>query len=361
MKNVLHDLIRARDEEIVARARAKAALRSQLSCDGNDDSIRFLLRQLCEVQLSPARRALMVDAARAHGGRLAGVGSSVFEVVHRYGDVCQAVMDLALELDLQIAADEFRAFNRLLDDAIAGAVVGYEVQREATIVRDAAERVATLAVAFQNGLFTAIAASDVLTSTGTAGNGVMEVLLYQSLQRLQMLVDQPLESRTGTRVLDRQRISLPGLIREATLGASMDASRRGVAFVEPLPDALAFVLADRKLLAGTIAKIVRHALRMTSRGGRVAIKVCECPGRVSIDVETECAQRPSEEVELPGNSHEHYGREHRDLVRRLWPITSAVGAELTLHDAAKRGYIFSLALQTALTADGLPTGRVLRA
>ena len=47
------------------------------------------------------------------------------QVVHDYGGVCQAVTELADEMHAPITADEFRIFNRCLDDAIAEAVTEY--------------------------------------------------------------------------------------------------------------------------------------------------------------------------------------------------------------------------------------------
>ena len=44
------------------------------------------------------------------------------DVVREYGDVCQAVTELAIEQGVQISVNEFRVFNRCLDEAIAGAV-----------------------------------------------------------------------------------------------------------------------------------------------------------------------------------------------------------------------------------------------
>jgi diguanylate cyclase len=60
--------------------------------------------------------------ATLHGRDLFEQGFSVEQVIRDYGDVCQAVTSLAMERGAQISANEFRTFNRCLDDAIAGAV-----------------------------------------------------------------------------------------------------------------------------------------------------------------------------------------------------------------------------------------------
>jgi hypothetical protein len=46
----------------------------------------------------------------------------VDQIVHDYGDLCQAVTELAIEHNLPITNNEFQTFNRCLDDAIANAV-----------------------------------------------------------------------------------------------------------------------------------------------------------------------------------------------------------------------------------------------
>ena len=61
--------------------------------------------------------------------------SSAFldEVVHEYGDVCQAITELAGERDQDISVGEFRIFNRCLDNAIADAVTSFELACEVSI------------------------------------------------------------------------------------------------------------------------------------------------------------------------------------------------------------------------------------
>ena len=50
--------------------------------------------------------------AGRHGSELLLKGYSVDQVVHDYGDLCQAVTELALEENAVITTDEFRILNR---------------------------------------------------------------------------------------------------------------------------------------------------------------------------------------------------------------------------------------------------------
>src|SRR5690348_15397486 len=57
-------------------------------------------------------------------------GFTVDQVVHDYGDLCQAITDLAFDQSAPISTDEFRTLNRCLDNAIADAVTEYNYQRD---------------------------------------------------------------------------------------------------------------------------------------------------------------------------------------------------------------------------------------
>jgi hypothetical protein len=45
--------------------------------------------------------------------------------VHEYGDVCQTITELAIEMDAPISTTDFRMMSRCLDAAIAAAVTEY--------------------------------------------------------------------------------------------------------------------------------------------------------------------------------------------------------------------------------------------
>lgn len=60
-------------------------------------------------------------SAMAHGRLLLDLDHTIDQVVHDYGDVCQAITDLAVEKDAPFGVEEFRTLNRCLDNAIADA------------------------------------------------------------------------------------------------------------------------------------------------------------------------------------------------------------------------------------------------
>ena len=82
--------------------------------------------------------------ATLHGRDLLDEGFTIEQVIRDYGDVCQAVTHLAAETGSLISANEFRIFNRCLDDAIAAAVTEYSLTQSRI---DLADSAAALSVA----------------------------------------------------------------------------------------------------------------------------------------------------------------------------------------------------------------------
>lgn len=97
--------------------------------------------------------------ATAHGRQLLGLGYSVDQVVHDYGDLCQAITDLAVERDAPFSVDQFRTLNRCLDNAIADAVTEFVMQRDANIAlqhsAEVTQALGVLAHELRNSLQTA--------------------------------------------------------------------------------------------------------------------------------------------------------------------------------------------------------------
>ena len=81
---------------------------------------------------TPGLTSEMGVSATAHGKKLLELGFTVDQVVHDYGDLCQAITDLAVERDAPFSVNEFRTLNRCSDNAIADAVTEFSSQRDAS-------------------------------------------------------------------------------------------------------------------------------------------------------------------------------------------------------------------------------------
>jgi hypothetical protein len=143
-----------------------------------------------------SRSAAISWSAGQHGHERLRDGYSVSQVVHDYGDVCQAVTGLAGELDVTIGTDDFRTFNRCLDDAIAAAVSEY-ARRETQIILDTAlargkERLDFLTHELRNRTTAAILAFQALKAGNVSLPPSTGAVLERSLVGIRDLISGPL-------------------------------------------------------------------------------------------------------------------------------------------------------------------------
>ena len=127
-KTPLYDFIQENHDEILSRTSQRVASRSPAaSLNEVERGLPLFLTQLSETlrletSETPFPTSAMGIAAAAHGRELVEGGYSVSQVVHDYGDICQAITELALEQKAPISVKEFHTLNRCLDTAIAEAV-----------------------------------------------------------------------------------------------------------------------------------------------------------------------------------------------------------------------------------------------
>src|SRR5512134_118016 len=148
----MHRFLSDNHTELVARCKAKVSQRPKRAATPEQlaNGIPLFLSQLIRtleaegeghmaesLRISGAsggdttRSSVMGASATAHGKKLLELGYSVDQVVHDYGDLCQAITDLAVERHEPFSVEEFRTLNRCLDNAIADAVKEFSAQREA--------------------------------------------------------------------------------------------------------------------------------------------------------------------------------------------------------------------------------------
>jgi hypothetical protein len=133
---VLDDFISLHRAEILALTREKMAVRmAPRSTEIElEEGVPLFLDQLIAVLKAQDVRGAVSDpevgrTAAYHGATRMKIGFTVDQLVHDYGDVCQAITELAVDLDKTISADDFRSLNKCLDFAIARAVTEFERQR----------------------------------------------------------------------------------------------------------------------------------------------------------------------------------------------------------------------------------------
>ena len=143
---MLDEFIVANRAEIISRCRAKVATRKDPPPASPAEIVRgvpmFLDQLLGELRHGPSADLAIKKTATQHGHDLLVQGYTVSEVVHDYGDVCQAITELAVERQSEIRTEDFRTLNRCLDDAIAGAVTEFGRERARPRAEDDPDEVA---------------------------------------------------------------------------------------------------------------------------------------------------------------------------------------------------------------------------
>ena len=211
--------------------------------------------------------------ATAHGNQLLRLGYSVDQVVHDYGDLCQAITDLAAERDSPFSVDQFRTLNRCLDNAIADAVTEFVVQRDATVAvqhsADMTQALGVLAHELRNSLQAATMAFTALESGKLSIAGSTGALLKRSL------------------------VALSAFIAEARDAASLDASSRGCGFVVMPVDEMALLRGDRDRLLSALTNLLQNAFKFTHRHTEVTLNARVVGSRIFIDVQDHCGGLPA--------------------------------------------------------------------
>jgi hypothetical protein len=189
MANIaLYDFIARNRDELIRRCRVKVAKRSApLPTEAEiDHGVPLFLRQLSEeLRQGSSKTDEIRQSAREHGHDLLLQGFTISQVVHDYGDVCQSVTDMAIELAAPISSDDFRTLNRCLDDAIAGAVSEYAHEQD--VSRYGASQ------QLQSLTSSAITAFEALRTGRVGVGGSTGTVVLQSLLAIRAsLVDRPL-------------------------------------------------------------------------------------------------------------------------------------------------------------------------
>jgi hypothetical protein len=167
-------------------------------------------------------------SAGAHGKQLLDLGYTVDQVVHDYGDLCQAITDMAFERDAPFEVDEFRTLNRCLDNAIADAVTEFSYERDVKLNKVRLEAMNDWLgfemLELRQRLSNVHLAVRAMEHGSLLMSGATGALLKRNLDSLTRLVDNTLEG--GSRDRDAKEelatFSAASLISDAQDAAALD-------------------------------------------------------------------------------------------------------------------------------------------
>jgi signal transduction histidine kinase len=352
---VLYEFLELHREEILKRCRARAAKRANpFATDLELDSgIPLLLGQLGEslrrVATSNAiDHASLQETAVVYGGFLFHQGLTIGQVVHDYGDLCQVITSLAVELKLPIEAEEFKSLNLGLDDAIAGAVTEFERQREQASAMEGTEKLGLLAHEMRNLLNVAMLSFGSIKRGIVAPGGSTGTVLERSLVQLNTLIHRSLaEVRLDRTSLHFEVVPLWKVIEEVEIGAALLAQTHGLVLrVHPV-DPNIIVQVDKQILAAALTNLLQNAFKFTRPLTTVSLQAVAGAGRVRIDVEDECGGLPDGASELLLQPFVQRGNDRSGLGLGLSICAKAMknlDGELRIRDLPGKGCVFTLDL-----------------
>jgi signal transduction histidine kinase len=360
---MLHQFIVTHRDELIARTRAKVSARPSPIATESEivHGVPLFLTQLAAVLRTeiasgeggpPAARAteaisvnrMIGNSASEHGGELLSRGFTVAQVVHDYGDICQAVTELAVERGELISAEEFHTLNRCLDDAIASAVTEYGRRSGERHT----EHQGFLAHELRNRLNTAMLSLEVIAAGRVGVSGSTMEVHRRSLLAIRVLVDRSLaEVRLASGTQDKEPLRVAELLEEIEIAGQLDAKGRGVRLAIGPVDYNLFVEADRQLLSSAISNLLQNALKYTFASGHVWVRVHAHDAQVSIEIEDECGGLPKGGATGLFRPFDRRGADKTGLGLGLAISREAVratGGDITVLDRPGRGCVFTLTL-----------------
>ncbi len=351
---MLRDFIDAHREEILARARDRVLKRNAplANEDKFTSGLPVFLDQLCEA-LRKASSHETIDheelekSAGLHGTTLFEHGSTLAQVVHDYGDLCQVITEMAGEENGTISVDEFRTLNLCLDDAIAGAVTTFSIERERAISAEGLEKLGVFAHEMRNLLNTALMSFTAIKGGIVAPGGSTAAIHERSLLRLNALIDYSLaDVRLDAGKQNLERIEVRDIFAEVEVGARLVAETRGLRFEAAAVDASVIVEADRQILAAALTNLLQNAFKFTRADTTVWLRASTTITRVLIDVEDECGGIPGDPEAMLLPFHQQ-GTDRTGLGLGLSICQKAVksiAGELRVSNLPGKGCIFTIDL-----------------
>jgi len=348
---MLHEFLSSQRDEIIGRTRTKAAARPapRATSAEIDRGIPLFFDQLIDtLKGSTPGSNTMGASATQQGDDMLRMGFTVGQVVHGYGDVCQAVTELAFEREAPITVDEFRTLNRCLDDAIASAVTEYGRLRELSLVDSGTERLGALAHELRNRLNTAMLSFGILKDGSVTVGGSTGAVLERSLRGLAELIDGALaEVRVESKGQRQERIDLAEFVEEMEIAAIIEAKASGLELTVHPGEHGVIIEADRQLLAAAVANLLQNAFKFTRDGGHVRLTTRVTSDRVVIEIEDECGGLPPGQAEELFRPFTQRSTDRSGLGLGLSISRKAVqlnGGELGVRNLPGKGCVFTVDL-----------------
>jgi signal transduction histidine kinase len=370
---VLHEFLSTHRSDLIDRCRQSAAQRNSAQATEEDSrfGIPLFLDQLVNtlkveqangatpkekladpvdgLPTSPEQRS----AATKHGRDLSQRGLTVDQVVHDYGDLCQAITGLAFELDAPITTSEFKTLNACLDNGIADAVTEFSYQRDLINgdreTQTLNQRIGFLAHDLRDHLSTATYAIRLIKSGKVALAGATGAVLDRALIGMRSVIDKSLaDVRISAGIATLPQItSIAEFFTDVKATGSMEAEARSCGFTVADVDRSLAVNADRDLLASALGNLLSNAFKFTQPGTDVSLTATEEGRYIRLEVRDHCGGLPPGDPEDLFRPFEQRGKDRSGVGLGLAICRRSVEANhgiLSVRDVPHSGCVFSIQL-----------------
>jgi signal transduction histidine kinase len=316
----------------------------------------------CEAAATPVCSSPIGSTAARHGADLRALRFNVSQVVHCYGDICQAITELALERRATIDVQEFHTLNRCLDTAIAEAVTEHARLTAQKTGTEEIERLGQVAHELRNLLNTALLAFQTVKQGAVSVNGSTGMVLGRALMALRNVIESTLsEVRLDAGTQRRERLVVAEFLDEIAVVANLHAEYRDIHLSVELGRRELRVNADPQLLASAVMNLLTNAFKYTRAGGRVVLRAHQEDGHVIVEVEDECGGIPDVEGDPFQPFGERRGRDRTGLGLGLSIARKAVkahGGDIHIRNMPGKGCVFAIEVPVATgeTGDPQPLG-----
>jgi signal transduction histidine kinase len=369
---MMHSFLANNRDELIARCKAKVAVRPQRQAtaeqlaNGVPMFLDQLTRTLAAEEAGESEKSLAISgasggdglalsqigvSATSHGASLLGLGYTVDQVVHDYGDLCQAITDLAFERDAPFAVVEFRTLNRCLDNAIADAVLEFSSQRDVQMLERQAdevkERVGFLVHEVRNALATATLAVGAIEFGHMDMSGATGTVLKRSLASLSVLISRAVTEVRHGLAGERHVFSVAAFIADAEGAARLDANAAGCGLLVATVDPELGIRANRGLLQAALANLLQNAFKFTHTHTDISLEVLAVDDMVLIEVHDRCGGLPTGSVEKMFTPFAQRSEDRTGLGLGLAIARNSVEADLgtlTVRDVPDIGCVFTISM-----------------
>ncbi|MGO4381221.1 sensor histidine kinase [Pseudoduganella sp. RAF19] len=367
---MLHEFLANNRAELISRCRAKVAAREHTAtAEQLRNGVPMFLEQLIrtlraqhtnsafELQLIPLSdgglaKGELGASATLHGEAMMTLGFTINDVVHNYGDLCQAITDIAVERDAPFSVDEFRTLNRCLDVAIAYAVTAFSFKhdfREAD--RHNAEenkRMGFFVHELRNLLGTAKLAFSACKVGNLSLDGATGSILGRSLDGLEDLI-----STTVSLVRDEQihhqsnLFSLAEFIAEVETTTALAAVAKECRLTVLPGNPQLAIQGNRAMLLAAVVNLLQNAFKFTHVHTEVTLACRTLADSILIEVSDHCGGLGSDLAERMFQPFEQGGTDRTGLglgltIARQFVVEN--GGALSVRNLPDVGCVFTITL-----------------